>query len=172
MTGPGYVLDSDVLISAKNQYYSFDICPGFWDSLIQHHQAGHVHSLDRVRQELLAGRDDDDLVHWVKSIVPSEFFLGTQDAETVSAFAEIMLWVQRHSQYYDNAKAKFATEADGWLVAYAKITGAVVITNEQPRPESRSRILLPDVCENFGVKYDNTFAMLRELRVCYEYRAE
>jgi len=26
---PGYVLDSDVFIAAKNAYYAFDICPGF-----------------------------------------------------------------------------------------------------------------------------------------------
>lgn len=117
----GYIMDSDVFISAKNRYYSFDICPGFWDSLIQNFQADRVHSLDKVRQELLAGRDDDDLVHWVKSEFPAEFFLGTQDAATVAAFTEIMLWVQRHPQYYDSAKAKFATEADGWLVAFAKV---------------------------------------------------
>ena len=172
MTGEtGYIIDSDVLISAKNQYYSFGICPGFWDSLIQHHQAGQIHSLDRVRQELLAGRDDDDLVHWARNIVPGEFFLSTQDAETVSVFAEVMLWVQRHPQYYDNAKAKFATEADGWLVAYARLRGITVITNEQPRPESRSRILLPDVCDNFGVGYNDTFAMLKELQIRYEYSA-
>ena len=25
-----YLLDSDVFMAAKNLYYSFDICPGFW----------------------------------------------------------------------------------------------------------------------------------------------
>ncbi len=39
-----YIIDSDVLISAKNSYYSFEICPGFWDSLIKHHQSGEVFS--------------------------------------------------------------------------------------------------------------------------------
>lgn len=165
---PSYVIDSDVLISAKNRYYSFDICPGFWDSLIQNFGAGRLHSLDRIRQELLAGSDGDDLVHWVKNELPTEFFLSTQEAAIVSAFTEIMLWAQRHLQYYDSAKAKFATEADGWLVAFARVKGVIVITNEQPRPDSRNRILLPDVCDQFGVRYDDTFAMLRALRVRYE----
>ena len=31
-----YLMDSDVFITAKNLYYSFDICPGFWDSVIHH----------------------------------------------------------------------------------------------------------------------------------------
>ena len=51
-----------------------------------------------------------------------------------AAFADVMLWVQRNGQYFDRAKAKFATEADGWLVAYAMVHGTVVVTNEQPRP--------------------------------------
>lgn len=163
-----FIVDSDVLISAKNRYYSFDICPGFWQSLIQNFHSGRVFSLDRVQQELLAGRDDDDLVHWVSNDVPAEFFLISHDAAIVSAYRDIMLWVQRHPQYSDSAKAKFATEADGWLAAYAMVKGVVVITNEQPRPESRARILLPDVCEQFSVKYDDTFFMLRQLRVRYE----
>ena len=26
-----YLLDSNVFIEAKNRYYAFDICPGFWE---------------------------------------------------------------------------------------------------------------------------------------------
>ena len=74
-----------------------------------------------------------------------------------------MLWVQRNAQYFDRAKAKFATEADGWLVAYSMVHGTVVVTNEQPPPESRNRVLLPDVCVQFKVPYKDTFFMLREL---------
>ena len=33
---------------------------------------GTLHSIDRVRQELLLGRDDDDLVQWVSGEVPDE----------------------------------------------------------------------------------------------------
>ncbi len=60
-TTPLYLLDSDVFIAAKNSYYAFAICPGFWDSLIHHYDAGNVRSIDRVRGELLAGRKTEDL---------------------------------------------------------------------------------------------------------------
>jgi len=167
-----YLIDSDVLITAKNAYYAFDICPGFWDSLLDFHQAESVHSLDRIRQELLAGREEEDLVQWVKNDVPPEFFLSTQAPEVVAAYQDIMLWVQRNPQYFDNAKAKFATEADGWLVAYAEVQAMEVVTNEQPRPDSRNRILLPDVCDQFGVAYHDTFAMLKALGARYSYSGE
>lgn len=158
-----YLVDSDVLISAKNSYYAFDICPGFWTSLIDEFGRGNINSLDRIRQELMAGNDDDDLVTWVRDDVPPDFFLSTRDADVVAAYQAIMLWAQRNPQFVDAAKAKFATEADGWLVAHAQVHGLEVITNEQPRPDARNRILLPDVCNQFGVPVSNTFEMLRTL---------
>jgi len=48
---PSYILDADVLITAKNQYYAFDLCPGFWDSLIHYHKKGYINSIDRVKNE-------------------------------------------------------------------------------------------------------------------------
>jgi hypothetical protein len=83
-----------------------------------------------------------------------------------------MLWVQRNPQYFDRARAKFATEADGWLVAYSMVHGTVVVTNEQPRPDSRSRVLLPDVCRQFGVVHEDTFLMLRELGARFDLVSE
>ncbi len=115
-TGP-FVLDSDVFIAAKNSYYAFAICPGFWHSLIGHHEAGNLISIDRVRDELLMGRETEDLVRWVRTRVPETFFRPTAEIEVAEAYTEIMTWVQRSTQYVDAAKSKFATGADGWLVA-------------------------------------------------------
>ncbi|MXW48231.1 MAG: DUF4411 family protein [Gammaproteobacteria bacterium] len=171
MNAPYYLIDADVFISAKNRYYAFDICPGFWNSLIYHGSTGIVHSIDRVKSELLAGRESEDLVQWVKTDLPAEFFLDTYADDVIATYEKVMLWVYRHPQYYDSAKAKFATEADGWLVAYAASRNAVIITNEQPRPTSRSRILLPDVCAQFNVTYEDTFHLLRLLRIRFEWTA-
>jgi len=167
-----YLLDSDVFIAAKNSYYAFEICPGFWKSVIHHHGEGDVCSIDRVRGELLAGRKTEDLVQWVKNDLPDGFFVGTDDNAVTSAYAEVMLWMQRNSQYLDQAKAKFATEADGWLVAYAMANNVLVVTNEQPRPQARNRILLPDVCNQFNVPYKDTFAMLKDLAIRFEWTGE
>lgn len=164
-----YLIDTDVLITAKNSYYAFDLCPGFWESLLSQHVAGQVHSLDRNRMEIFQGRDDDALVKWVKKQVPKSFFLSCSDSIVNDAYKDIMHWVQRHAQYDDQAKAQFATGADGWLVAYAQVNGNVVVTLEQSRPESRNQIKLPDVCIQFGVTYENPFAMLKGLGVQYHY---
>ena len=164
MTTPApFLLDSDVFIAAKNAYYAFDICPGFWKGILRGHEQGSIRSLDRIRNELLSGRKEEDLVQWVTNEVPTAFFHDSNADDVSSAFADVMLWIQRNGQYFDRAKAKFATEADGWLVGYSMVHGTVVVTNEQPRPGSRNRVLLPDVCVQFKVAYKDTFVMMRDL---------
>ena len=164
-----FLIDSDVLISAKDRYYAFPICPGFWDSLLHAHAQGTVHSIDRIRQELLAGREADALFRWVSDQVPSAFFIGSDGPDVIDAFTRVMLWVTRNTQYQDGAKAKFASGADGWLVAHGMVSGRTVVTNEQPRPEARNQIKLPDVCTAFEVGFEDTFSMLHELEVRYQF---
>lgn len=50
-----YLLDSNVFIQAKNEYYGMDFCPGFWDWLIAGNEAGIVASVARVHKELRDG---------------------------------------------------------------------------------------------------------------------
>ena len=170
MTGKKfYLVDSDVFITAKNLYYSFEICPGFWKCMLHHHQQGRVFSIDRVRGELLAGSRTEDLVRWVHSDVPATFFLQADTEAVSSAYVEIMLWVQRHANYFDAARAKFATGADGWLVAHARVHGATVVTNEQPAPDSKREVKLPDVCDQFGVQRASIFAVLRSLSARFDW---
>jgi hypothetical protein len=169
MTAPRvFILDSDVFITAKNTYYAFDICPGFWDGIIHQYRQGRVFSINRVHGELMAGRRTEDLVQWIKKHVPDKFFLDVDEGGVPDVYTEIMMWAQRHARFLDRAKAKFATGADGWLVAYAKVHDCVVITNEQPAPDSKTEIKLPDVCTQFNVPYKDTFTMLRELSIRLE----
>ena len=86
----------------------------------------------------------------MRDTVPDDFFLPVDTEAVLRAYTDVMIWVQRHPRYFDHAKAKFATGADGWLVAYARVHGATVVTNEQRAPESRKEIKLPDVCDRFG----------------------
>jgi len=87
MIGPAkLVLDSDVFITAKNTYYAFDICPGFWKGLLYQHGKGSVFSISRVHDELKMGRKTEDLVLWVDEQVPEEFFFDV-DEEAVGKYA-------------------------------------------------------------------------------------
>jgi hypothetical protein len=76
-----------------------------------------------------------------------------------------MTWVQAQNQFSPPAKADFANGADGWLVAYARAKGCVVVTQEVPAPDARRKVPIPNVCQAFDVPFVNTFEMLRALGV-------
>ena len=159
----GYVLDANVFIEAHQKYYSQDICPGFWLALIRQHEKKRIVSIDKVKAELVVS--DDPLRQWVEEKAPEAFFKGTADKNVAAAFSAMMKWVQSEQQFQSNAKAQFASAADGWVIAYAAVNGLVVVTHEEYAPDVKKKIPMPNLCLEFNVEYCNTFEMLRDLGV-------
>jgi hypothetical protein len=56
-------------------------------------------------------------------------------------------------------------------VAHAKANGLVVVTQERPAKDAKKTVPIPNVCEAFGVPYQNTFEMLTELSASFHWRA-
>ena len=158
-----YLLDSNVFIEAKNKYYSFELCPGFWKALIAKHKSKRLFSIDKVHDELSG--EGDRLSDWVKETVPDTFFKQTQDQAVIDAFRDMVTWVNSESQFTQAAKAEFAVAADGWVIAYAKANGLIVVTHEEYAPDVKKKVPIPNVCLEFDVKYVNTFEMLEDLKV-------
>ena len=162
MNGVTYVLDANVFIEAARRYYAFDLAPPFWENLIQYSAMGRICSIDRVKQELERGQDE--LATWATSQF-NDAFASTDEEDVIESYSEVMSWVQAQDQFLDAAKADFAAVADGWLVAYARAKGYIVVTHELPAIDARSKVPIPNVCEALGVSYIDTFVMLRELGV-------
>jgi hypothetical protein len=161
--GKQYVLDANVFINAHRTYYDHAFCRGFWLALVRQHEARRVCSINKIKAELLAGRDW--LSDWVVNSAPSTFFKAPADKKGINAFQRIANWVQRDQQFTSAAKSQFASVADGWLVAYAEPNGLVVVTHEEYTPTSRRGVPIPNLCLEFNVDYCNTFAMLRDLKI-------
>jgi hypothetical protein len=164
MSDTNFVLDANVFIEAHKRYYAFDICPGYWATLLDRHSGGRVCSIDRVRDELLD--QSDALADWVRQI-PGAFFVRTGNRPEAEWYGRIMTWLQAQSAYSTAAKTDFAAKADGWLIAHAKAQGLTVATDEVLNPAIRRRVPVPNVCVAFGVDYVNTFDMLRALRASF-----
>src|SRR5690349_20386867 len=108
-----YLLDTNVFIEAKNRYFGFDICPGFWEWLLLRHAAGTIFSVDAVRTELLKG--NDPLADWIKGI-PRGFF-QVPTASTTPHLAALSQWASDPiRQFSSNAIATFLASADYLLV--------------------------------------------------------
>jgi hypothetical protein len=168
--GKRYVLDANVFITAHQSYYAFDFCPGFWQALIRGHGAKRVYSIDRVRDELVSG--GDRLTDWVQNEAPETLFKLTADKKVIDAYGDMINWVQAEAQFTADAKAEFAAVADGWVVAYAKANGLVVVTHEEYAPEAKRKVPIPNLCLEFTVDYCNTYAMLRDLNVQLDLRKQ
>ncbi len=154
-----FLLDANVFIEAYKRYYAFDICPGFWHCLLHNNKNDSLISIDEVKDEIEVGKDK--LWQWVAS-TPASMFVSSKTKSVQNAYTEIMTWVT-HRYSNDKAVEDFAQSADGWLVAYAVAHDAVVVTDEQPRPDARKRVLIPAVCDQFRVPFMGTFEMLRKL---------
>ena len=98
-----------------------------------------------------------------------DLFVSSAAEPVIDAFMEMMNWVQGNSQFLSEAKEQFAGVADGWVVAYARVHNAVVVSHEVFNSDVRKRVPIPNVCRQFDVDYRDTFAMLRELEVRFEW---
>ena len=154
-----FLLDTNVLVEAHRRYYARDIVPSYWKWLHDEiAQRGRIISILPVYKELIAGKDE--LAQWVAE--RKEYFKPLT-AESVAALGTVANWAQNKDQYKQAAKDEFLRVADSALVAFAKAHDYRVVTLEQPAPESKKRILIPDACHAHGVKYCGPFEMMRSL---------
>lgn len=156
-----YLLDADVLIQSSRFFYGFDICPGFWQWLDEAHEARLVFSVARVKDELGAG--NDDLKAW--SLTRPTFFLGPSRT-TIVSFQAVSNWASTRSALYtQSAIAQFLNAADYYLVAQAHELAYTVVTQEQPSPQSKSSIKIPDACDGLGIRRMTLYDLLRAEKV-------
>ena len=173
---PLFVLDANVFIGAHRRYYSLDLCPGFWKCLLYYCEESQVRSIDRVRNEIVSDSNQtedvipnpDLLSDWVKRAT-TDLFVSSAEPTVTATYIDMSQWVQTNQQFQPQAKEKFAREADGWVAAYAKVNNRIVVTQEVFSANVKRRVPLPNVCQQFGVKYCNTFMMLRELDVRFDW---
>jgi hypothetical protein len=97
--------------------------------------------------------------------VPKTFFKKTHDQAVVNAFQAMVRWTNSSAQFMPAAKAGFASVADGWVVAFARVNGLIVVTQEVYSRDAKRQVPIPNVCLEFNVDYVSTFAMLEDLGV-------
>ena len=152
-------------MEAHKRYYAFDICPGFWNSLVALSLQGKVMNIDKVLEEIK--EQQDALRDWASSDACQSFFMPSGEQRAVEAYQRIIHWVHAYPQFTSAAKADFARKADGWLVAYGLVHGFTVVTDEVFDPNVKRRVPIPNVCDALNIPYVNTFDMLRALRVTF-----
>ncbi len=150
-----YLLDANVFITAKDQHYGLDFCPGFWDWLTESNSAGLIYSIDMVKKEIL--KQQDELATWCGKL-PSSFFISP-DKDAIRALGTVASWVTSQS-FTPGAQADFLNSADYFLVAQALAGDYTVVTHEVPANKI-TQVKIPNVCLELGVECKLPYAVLR-----------
>ena len=154
-----YLLDANTFIEAKNRYYSMSICPGYWQWIILSNVSFGVASIKFVKDELISG--NDELKEWANQ--NSHIFEAQDDQATQISFRKVVDHVMSLQGMKAGAHDEFLRGADPWLIAKAISSGATIVTHEKLDRNIKRKILIPNICEYFGVDYINTFDLLGQL---------
>ncbi len=130
----------------------------FWQFLDDQADAEAICSSKEVYEELANG--NDDLADWVKNRKDVGMFVEP-DERTQAVFADIADYV--NEEYANHQARPFLDSADPWIIAQAKVEAAVVVTHEKVVKDESAKVKIPNICVQFGVKYVDTYEMLREL---------
>src|ERR1700722_4657935 len=104
-----FLLDTNTMIEAKNLYYRFGVCPGYWDWITRAHSAKSVYSIDKVKGELTIGTDD--LSKWAAKQT-ADFFLPIDALATANA-QQVSTWAVSRP-YTPAALSEFLASTDYW----------------------------------------------------------
>ncbi len=163
-----FLVDTNSFIEPKNRYYAFDFAPGFWAQFTKHIKLREIAVLDMVKDEIEKG--DDELSQWIKGIDIPEL-VNRRDIAIINKYSEIINNIARNPCYKQSALNEWSrdTVADAWLIAAAAVNGYTLITMERPvgtlSPKNKCKYAkIPDVASTFGVKTNDLFYMMRELK--------
>ena len=154
-----FLIDENVLIDAKRDYYPFDRVPEFWDWLLYMCKAGRV-KVPREIYERLVEDKDDDLAKWMKVYKYDLLF----DEDVDETLIEFVKGEGYGNNLTDTDIVKMGN--DPFLVAYAlsDVGNRTVVTTEHSRPtRERGNRHIPDVCDDLDINCINTFELIRTL---------
>ena len=158
-----YLIDANVIITAKDSYYGVDQVPEFWSWLVHQGQQGIIKIPAENWDEVNPGSDKEDPFYgWRQDRAVREALVLNEDPDR-----GLVQHVFDTGYGTDLNDAELATIGrDPFLVAYA-LSGKdrMVVTTEVSRPSAqRHKRKVPDVCRDFGVDCWNTFQLTRTLK--------
>ena len=153
-----YLLDANVLIDARRDYYPFDRVPEFWEWLVHMGRQGRVKIPREIFDDIMEGRDE--LVDWLRENRDALVFDQYVSKGSVTKVAER----GNASDLTDDEIEKIGS--DPFLIAHALFDagGRCVVTTESSKPSrTRANRHVPDVCMDLGVLCVDTFELIRKM---------
>lgn len=149
-----YIFDCNSFSVLKNFYPP--TFPTLWDRLSLLAESGSIQSVAEVQRELKNDNRAQFILDWAKE--QKEIFHKPSNEELL--FVREILSVP-HFQMLINQKAilKGTPAADPFVIAAAKIKNAVVVTEEELKPNAAK---IPNVCKHYGIRCINLAEFMAE----------
>lgn len=170
MSEKNYIIDANVLIEAKNNYYAFDVAPKIWQLLKEAIISGRIILIDKVKNEIMQG--NDELAEWCGDL-PKECIICTENQGIVKNYGQVLEHIQQSGYYKDSALELWAQEkvADPWIIAVALSTkfsvitthekGKITLSTQSPSKEAK----IPNVAQHFGISVCTLIDVFRDLHI-------
>jgi hypothetical protein len=130
--------------------YPPDLFPTLWDRVEEIVGGGRLITPDEVLTEL--SRMDDDVAKWAKR--HKSPMVAPLSPEVMAAMTDIL---SRHARLM--GKGGNRNGADPWVIALAKVRGAVVVTEEQAG--GGTKVKIPDVCKAENIDCMSVLGVIR-----------
>ncbi len=157
-----YLLDANVFIDANRDYYPIERVPEFWDWLAEMGRLWRVKIPQEIYEEIVlpAPSRPDGMVDW---LVDHKDVLILDEQVIVNVVAQVT-----ELGYADDLTDEEIEKIgrDPFLIPYALAGNQErrVATHERSRPgRRRASRQLPDGCDDFDVRWVNTFGLIQEL---------
>jgi len=154
------LLDANVLIDANRDYYPISRVPEFWEWLVHLGTQDFVKLPLEIYEEIRDG--DDELGRWSREDEVEQALL--LDEEVDVSLVSRVIEEGYASDLTDDEVEKIGR--DPFLVAYALALRSerCVVTTEVSRPsKQRANRHVPDICNDCGVRWCDTFRFVREM---------
>ena len=161
-----FIVDTNFFIQSHRITYPLDVAINFWNKVKSLSEGDKIISIDKVKDEIF--KNDDELKRWIEHNIKSDFFKSTETKEVLDEYQKVVSWANSKSAHYVKKAIDEFLEyenADAWLIAYALSIdkNCQIVTQERSEPNRKSKIKIPEVCNDFNLPYKNIIEMFREL---------
>jgi hypothetical protein len=156
-----YCLDTNFFVQGWNKYYSPIFCSGYWEIIDEIGKEGIIFIPEMVKNEI--SKIDDTLNSWLKN---KPYLVKPIDSNVQKCLKDVYSSNVNHQRLVDNTKNR--SQADPWVIAHAISEGATVVTKEEKIviPNS-TKIKIPNVCDNMGVRCIDDFEFIKEMKLLF-----
>lgn len=157
-----FLIDANVLITAKNTYYPLEHIPQFWDWLVLKGNDGEIKMPREIFDEV--ANYSDDLAAWIKEEETKEALLLEEDADPTLVQQALRMGYQSDDVAFTDSEL-IKVGRDAFLVGYGLVDNSrTIVTKEVTKRTKRlGATRLPDACVDSGVNCCDDFTMYRSL---------